>query len=249
MLGLGFRERLSVTLVGAEYPVNVGYTARLVKNFGIRRLYLVEPRFDRRVASVYATHGADVIADAETIDFAELRRRHDLLIATTAVPATKRANVARLSLSPEEVVDYARGSSSTSLVFGRDTTGLRNDEMARCDVVTTIKTGTRYRTLNVSHSVGVLLYLLTRTRGRKEAVVPGLPLRDAFANSAYELAIASGLQRHKAERLLKLSRRISLRSRVDDGELGLLLSLFRRATTAISLKESPRSAHRHRPAV
>jgi tRNA/rRNA methyltransferase len=227
------RERLSVTLVGPEYPINVGYTARLIKNFGISKLYLIEPRFDRKVASVYAAHGADVIESSEVIDFDELRRRHNLLVATTAVSATKRANVERLSLSPEEVVEYASSSRSTSLVFGRDTTGLRNDEIARCDVVTTVSTGTRYRTLNVSHSVAVLLYLFSKPHARKEKV-PNLRLRDAFATNAYELAIASGLQEHRAERLFKLAKRISLRSNVDDKELSLLLSLLRRATVTLS---------------
>jgi len=229
------RGRLSVTLVGPEYPVNVGYTARLIKNFGIPKLYLIEPRFDRRVASVYAAHGADVIDSAETIDFDELRRRHNLLVATTAVTATRRANVARLSLSPEEVVGYASSSKSTSLVFGRDTTGLTNEEIAKCDVVTTVTTGTRYRTLNVSHSVAVLLYLFSKPYARKERV-PNPYLRDAFATYAYKLAIASGLQEHRAERLLKIANRISLRSNVDDKELSLIISLLRKAFTAISAK-------------
>lgn len=231
-----FGEKLSVTLVGPEYPVNVGYTARLVKNFGVPKLYFIEPKFDRRVASVYAAHAADVIDEAEMIDFEELRRRHNLLVATTAVTATRRANLARLSLSPEEVVGYALSSASTSLVFGRDTTGLRNDELARCDVVTTVTTGTIYRTLNVSHSVAILLYLFSKAHARKERV-PGFRLRDTFATYAYELAIASGLEQQRAERLLKLARRISLRSRVDERELGLLLSLLRKATLAIRAKD------------
>jgi len=83
-------ERLSVTLVGPEYPINVGYTARLIKNFGLTRLYLVGPRFDRKVAAVYAAHGADILEHADVINFDELRRRHDLLVATTAVPASRR---------------------------------------------------------------------------------------------------------------------------------------------------------------
>jgi tRNA/rRNA methyltransferase len=226
-------ERLSVTLVGPEYPVNVGYTARLIKNFGIPKLYLIEPRFDKRVASIYAAHGADVIDSAETIDFGELRRRHKLLIATTAVSARRRVNVTRLSLSPEEVVDYALSSASTSLVFGRDTTGLKNEEIAMCDIVTTITTGTRYRTLNVSHSIAVLLYLFSRHPAQRDTL-PDVHLRDAFGRYAYELAIASGMQEHKAQRLLKLAKRISLRSNVDEHELTLLLSLLRKATLTIS---------------
>ncbi len=226
-------EKVTVTLVGSEFPINVGYAARLVKNFGARKLYLIEPNFDRRVASVYAAHGADVLQDAEEIDFDLLRRRHDLLVGTTAVTAIRRANVDRLSLSPEEVAGYVSSSRSASLVFGRDTTGLRNDELARCDLVTSIGTGTGYRTLNLSHSMGILLYVLSKS-GIERRRLPSLGERDAFAAYAYELAVASGMQRHRAERLRKLAKRMTLRSQLDGKELGLLVSLMRKATGAIS---------------
>jgi len=107
-------EKLSVTLVGSEYPINVGYTARLLKNFGVRKLYLIEPNFDRRVASVYAAHGSDVLDGAEETDFDVLRARHDLLVGTTAVTAIRRANVSRLSVSPEEMAGYVASSRSAS---------------------------------------------------------------------------------------------------------------------------------------
>lgn len=226
-------ERLSVTLVGPEYPINVGYTARLVKNFGLTRLYLIDPRFDRRVALVYAAHGANILERAEIIDFDELRRRHDLLVGTTAVPASRRANINRLSLPPDEIARYVSMSRSTSLVFGRDTTGLKNEELARCDLVTTLTTGTRYRTLNVSHSVAILLYLVSRPRAKK-ARVPNLRLRDIFAKYTYELAMASGVREYHAENLQKLAQRIALRSHVDEEELKLLVFLLRRATMAVS---------------
>jgi tRNA/rRNA methyltransferase len=226
-------EKVSVTLVGPEYPINVGYTARLAKNFGIRKLYLVEPKFDRRVASVYAAHGADIIEEAEEVDLGQLRKRHELLVATTAISATKRTNVNRLSVSPEEVAQYVSSSRSVSLVLGRDTTGLKNEEIEKCDIVTTINTGTNYRTLNVSHSAAILLYILSRTTSVKKRV-PKLGERDAFAAYAYELALASGLQKYRAERLKKLARRMTIRSQLDGKELGLLVSLMRKAVMTIS---------------
>jgi tRNA/rRNA methyltransferase len=229
-------EKLSVTLVGSEYPINVGYTARLLKNFGVRKLYLIEPNFDRRVASVYAAHGSDVLDSAEETDFDALRAGHDLLVGTTAVTAIRRANVNRLSVSPEEMAGYVASSKSTSLVFGRDTTGLRNDELARCDVTTSITTGTGYKTLNVSHSIGILLYVLSRSAVARRRL-PDLGERDVFAAYAYELALAAGLQEHRAERLRRLARRMTLRSQLDGKEIGLLVSLLRRATKAISEKE------------
>ena len=79
---------LSVTVVGAEYPVNLGYTARLMKNFGVERLYLVGARCDMRAASVYASHGSDILEGAEVVTLEKVRRIHDLLLATTAIRAS-----------------------------------------------------------------------------------------------------------------------------------------------------------------
>ncbi len=225
-------ENLSVTLVGPEYPVNVGYIARLMKNFGMRKLYLVEPKFDRRVASIYAAHGSGVVEDAAEVSLDELRKRHDLLVATTAIPATKSSNVNRLSAAPEEVRQHVLSSKSASLVMGRDTTGLRNEEVALCDLVTTIYTGTKYQTMNISHSVAILLYVLSRTES-KSRTIPSFEEREAFAGCAYELAVASGLQSFRAERLKKLAARMAIHSQLDEKELALLLSLMRKAVVTI----------------
>ena len=223
-----------MTLVGPEYPVNVGYTARLLKNFGVKKLYLVGPRFDRRVASVYASHGSDLIDEAEVVDLAFVREHHDLLVATTAIKAIRKANVNRLTIKPEEVANYVRASKNASLVFGRDTTGLRNEEIAQCDITTTIDSGTSYSTLNVSHAVAILLYLIAKSGSSTTMAQPSLAMRDAFATYSYKLAILSGLQISRADRVRKLSSRVALRSNLNDKDIGMLLSLMRKAAVTIS---------------
>jgi len=221
-------DRVTIALIGPEYPINVGYIARLSKNFGIGQLYLIDPKFDRRVAMVYAAHGADMVENAQEVSFEDLRKKHDVLVATTAISATRRANVNRLSIDPEKLGYYISTSQSVSLVFGRDTTGLKNEELEFCDLVTTIRTGTNYRTMNVSHSAAVLLYILSKSRtGRGE--VPDLMEREAFARYAYELAVATGMQKHRALMLRKLSKRMTIRSSLDGKEVGLLVALMRKA--------------------
>ena len=112
-----------------------------------------------------------------------------------------------------------------SIVFGRDTTGLTNEELALCDLVTTVETGTNYRTLNVSHSVAILLYLASRARagrgradGRRSRA--SRERREAFSRYAYRLAVASGMQEHRAERMVQVARRVALKSEVNSKELG-----------------------------
>lgn len=229
---------LSVTLVGAEYPVNLGYTARLMKNFGLTKLYLVDPNCDMRAASVYASHGAEVLDEAEVVSLAKVRSIHDLLLGTTAIRATRGANVGRTAVKPEDAIQLALGARSASLVFGRDTTGLTNQELALCDLVTTVETGTGYKTLNVSHSVAILLYVAWRSS--KWAPGPRTigsratrERREAFARYAYGLALATGMQKHRAERVVQVAKRVALKSEVSSKELGLLVSLMRRAGFAV----------------
>ena len=227
---------MSVTIVGAEYPVNLGYTARLMKNFGLRRLYLVSPNCDMRAASVYASHGVDVLKDAEVVTLTRVRKKHHLLLATTAITARRGANVGRTAVRPEEAVPLVVASESASLVFGRDTTGLTNEEISRCDLVTSVETRTGYRTLNVSHAAAILLYLISRAWGARKAPQvqsASRERREAFSRYAYDLAMASGMQRHRAERVVQVARRVALKSEVDSKELGLLVSLLRKAEIAV----------------
>ena len=234
---------LSVTVVGAEYPINLGHTARLMKNFGLRRLYLVDPKCNMRVASVYASHGSGILRDAEVVTLKMVRKTHDFVLATTAIRATRGANIGRTAVKPEEAVMRILDAESSSMVFGRDTTGLTNEELALCDLVTTLDTGTDYRTLNVGHSIAILLYLTTRAwmggsaQGTLAASRASRERREAFSRYAYQLAIASGMQRHKAERMVQVARRVALKSDVNSREVGLLVSLMRKAELTIKKAE------------
>lgn len=232
-------DLLSVTVVGAEYPVNLGYTARLMKNFGVGRLYLVDPECDMRAASVYASHGSDVLERAEVVTLAKVRRTHDFLLATTAIRARKGANVSRTTVRPDEAIARMMASERASMVFGRDTTGLTNEELALCDLVTTVDTRTDYKTLNVSHAAAILLYLASTAQASgnvsriQAASRASRERREAFSRYAYQLAIASGMQKHRAERVVQVARRVALKSDVNSKELGLLVSVMRKAGLAI----------------
>jgi tRNA/rRNA methyltransferase len=241
-------DTLSITFVGAEYPVNLGYTARLMKNFGLRKLYLVDPKVDMRAASVYASHGSSLLEDAEIVSLSRVRKTHDLLLGTTAIRAKSSANIGRTAVKPEEAAIRVLRAETASIVFGRDTTGLTNDELSLCDLVTSVDTRTAYRTLNVSHSVAILLYLTSRawtsTRGARPqnsgsataTAVGSRERREAFSSCAYRLAIASGMQSHRVERMVQVARRVALKSDVSSKELGLLISLMRKAELVIREK-------------
>lgn len=219
-------------MVEPRGPVNVGHVARLVQNFGAERLYLVGPKTDLSVAAIYASHASDVLDGAVITTFDQMRKENELLIATTAVRATKKSNVVRRMTRLDQLHDILSSSATSSLVFGRDSTGLTNEEIRKCDITVTIDTGQEYRSLNIGHAAAIVLYLASRggpgsrSGQRREA-------REVFARSCYELAMASRLPKHKTKNLLDVAKRIAATSKMTDAQLNLLSGVFRKAVATL----------------
>ena len=224
---------VSVTLVEPKGPVNVGHVARLVQNFGVEKLYLVEPRVDLSVAAVYASHASGVLDRAIVTDFEGVRRDHQLLVATTAVRAKKKSNVIRRTVGLERLHELLSSSSTSSLVFGRDTTGLTNEEIRACDVTTSIDTGQVSRVLNIGHAAAIILYLASRG-ARRASREQGRKAREVFAQSFYELATASRLPKHKTRNLFEVGKRVAAGSEMTDAQLNLLSGVFRKAVSTLA---------------
>ncbi|MGD0145524.1 MAG: TrmH family RNA methyltransferase [Nitrososphaerales archaeon] len=222
----------SVTLVEPKYPVNVGHTARLVKNFGIKKLYLVKPKVDISVAAVYASHASDVLDRAIVTTFEKVREENELLVATTAVRASKKSNVIRRTLGPDRLHVLLSLSRTSSLVFGRDTTGLTNEEIRMCDVTTTIDTTPAYRALNLGHAVAIVLYMASRGEGGRGRV-QSRKAREVFAESLYELSVASKMPPHRIKSLFEVGRRIATTSNLTDAQLNLMTGVFRKALSVL----------------
>lgn len=225
-------EGTSVTLVEPQYPVNLGHTARLIENFGVRKLYLVNPRADVSVAAVYASHAAHVLDEAEVVTLREVRERNELLVATTAVRATRKSNVVRRMVRPEGVRAIAEAAGTSSLVFGRDTTGLTNEEIAMCDVTTTIDTAPDYRALNLGHAVAIMLYAVSRAPARR-GPSQTRRARLVFADRLHDLAVASQLQPHKVRNLREQGKRMAAGSGLSDRDLQMLSGVIAKAVLRI----------------
>ncbi len=225
-------DGVSVTLVEPHYPVNLGHTARLLENFGVKKLYLVRPQVDISAAAVYASHAADILDKAQVTTLETVRREHDLLVATTAVRESRKSNVVRRTVKPERLREVLEASRSSSLVFGRDTTGLTNEEIAVCDITTTIETAPSYRALNLGHAVAILLYVVSR-KGTGKGPAQSRRARQVFTERFYELAVASRLQPHKTKNLQEACKRIVAASNLSDSQLQMMSGVFRKAVLEI----------------
>lgn len=223
---------VSVTLVEPKGPVNVGHVARLVKNFGVEKLYLVNPKFDVSVAAMYASHAADVLDTAVVTSFQKVREQNEMLVATTAVRARKKSNLIRRTVSPGAVRALLSSAKTSSLVFGRDSTGLTNEEIVMCDATTTIETSSGYRSLNLGNAVAILLYLVYISGGGKRAA-QSRKAREVFARNLIDLGAVSKMPEHKVRPLFDAGKRVAAASGLSDSQLNLLSGVLRKAVERI----------------
>ncbi len=152
-------DRLTVVLVEPETPGNVGFTARVMANFGVTDLRIVgtDPR-NEEDAQIYSVHALGILESAtifETLESA-LSGIHAAWAATARIGGNH--SVTRAVVPLPELPDPLSLDGRVALVFGRESSGLTNQEVAVCDLAFSIPVSERYTSINLSHAVAVTLY-------------------------------------------------------------------------------------------
>lgn len=238
----------SVALLEPEYGINLGYLARTMANFGLRQLIVVSPhRLDgERLSQArrFASHGRDIVDKMMfTKSLDTLRKRFSLLIGTTAIEGRRKSNITRKTYDVEECasrVSRRVGSSSghVCIVFGRDTTGMTNEELRKCDYNITIRTGSDYNTLNVSHCAAIVFFVFSRnfTKGKNRSGGERFSSRRARDRAILlfeKLAEDSEFQKFKSGRLREALSRLFNRGDPSLREIYLLMGLASKASSKI----------------
>lgn len=174
-------ERLVVVLVRSEGPLNVGSVARLCGNFGCS-LRLVEPLMDRSIPDcIKMAHPSEALLAAAPV-FGTLQ---DALADVSLAVATS-SKISEAATAPWLSVARARllipqSGEKVALVFGNERTGLATEEAALCPRVVRLPTPGPTESLNLSHSVAVMLTLFSAAAERAgDDFRASKPSRDAL---------------------------------------------------------------------
>ena len=156
---------IAVALMEPEYPDNLGYIARAMKNFDFNKLILINPKAKKDSVNAFmkAKYAKDVLEKAIIMrDMQELKQHFDYVIGTTAVLGTDY-NIPRLPLSPETFAEKIAGiRGNICILLGRDGSGLTNKEIGQCDFLVTIPTSRKYKTLNIAHAAAIIFYEIAK---------------------------------------------------------------------------------------
>src|SRR6516162_4922233 len=150
-----------VILVEPQLGENIGAAARVMANFGLARLRLVNPRdgwpniHARRSAS-----GADCVLD-ETVLYDSLAAAIadcTLVLATTA----RAHDQAKPVLGPQEaaacIAPHVGAGENVAVLFGRERHGLENDEVALADRIVTFPVNPAFASLHLAQAVALMAY-------------------------------------------------------------------------------------------
>jgi tRNA/rRNA methyltransferase len=150
-----------VVLVEPQLGENIGAAARVMANFGLSRLRLVNPRqaWPNPKARMMAA-GADRVLDAAELypDLPAAIADCSFVAATTA----RAHDQAKPVLAPEECVlriapRVATGETA-AIVFGRERNGLENEEVGLADCIVTFPVNPAFASLNLAQAVALISY-------------------------------------------------------------------------------------------
>jgi tRNA/rRNA methyltransferase len=227
-------SRIRVVLSRPSHPGNIGAAARAMKTMGLGDLVLVAPRhFPDPDATAMAAGATDVLASArafETLGGA---------LADCALAVGFSARERELSHVPRAIRDAApellaaTAQGTVALVFGNETSGLSNEELARCQRFVVIPSNSAYGSLNLAAAVQVACYELAVAA---QAFSPPAA-RDLGAASVGDVeglfthlesaAVSSGfLDPQEPGRFMERMRRMFARIRLERQEVKLLRGLL-----------------------
>lgn len=150
--------KIRIVLVNPTHPGNIGAAARAMKVMCLDQLVLVQPRrFPSAEATALASGGDDVLDGARvcaTLDDALDNCR----LVFGASSRTRNLPWPELDVREAAAMAAAHRSGEVAFVFGREHSGLTNDELERCHYRMHIPANPDYPSLNLAAAVQVVAY-------------------------------------------------------------------------------------------
>ena len=231
-------ENIRVVLVGTTHPGNIGGVARAMKNMCLSDLVLVSPEaeFPSGKARARASSALDILERTRVVDdLGEAIADCQLVIGASA----------RLRAIPWPLVDAREaaqnlvqqsGQGKVALIFGRENSGLTNEELERCHQLVHIPANQEYSSLNIAAAVQVLTYEIHMAKrqqaNEKLHVSNDYPMSTAeemeglYAHFEQALETIGFYDPKNPRQLMRRLRRLFNRAQLDSMEMNILRGIL-----------------------
>lgn len=229
-------SNIRIVLVGTTHPGNIGATARAMKTMGLSRLYLVQPkRFPCAEATARASGADDILVAAQVCEtLPEALSGAGLVIATTARERTLSWPLMEPRQMANTLITQAAGNEC-AIVFGREHSGLSNQELHFCHAAVTIPSADDYSSLNLAAAVQIIAYeirLAWMRSGEAEVCKTPAPLATSEQMESFYTHLEQTMMAidffnpEKPKQLLRRLRRLFNRAGLEHTEVQILRGLL-----------------------
>ena len=152
----------TIILVRPQLSENIGMAARAMDNFGLSKLFIVNPRdgWPSKKAETSAKHADKIINKAKVYNHLDdAVSNFDLVIATSNRKRflTKKT-YDNFNILQKKIIDF----KSIAILFGPENSGLSNQDIRLANFLFNIPTNNSNKSLNLSHAVSLMSYELSK---------------------------------------------------------------------------------------
>ena len=241
-------DNIRVVLVEPQHAGNIGGVARAMKNMALSRLVLVNPADHLAMeARMMAMHAFDILQHAQVVGtLSQAVADAGYVVGTTRrLGKSRQAQHSSRSIAPL-LLEFA-GSNPVALVFGREDSGLTNDELAQCHELISILAHPTFGSLNLAQAVLLVCYeLYVTTATQPLSTLPTLAttaeLERLYTRMREVLRRIGFLHGSSPDRMMGYFRRFFARYGLKSRDVKIFLGVFRQVEWYISrhvVEDSP----------
>ena len=148
------KNNISFILHKPQLSENIGACARAIKNFGFKKLILINPKpiFPNDKILATSVGAKNIVKQSKVFENLEKPIKNiDIVIATSA--RFRNKNIKHISLNDLKKIDFKK---KVAFLFGSEASGLSNDEISYANYTLQIQTNPEFKSLNLSHSLIII---------------------------------------------------------------------------------------------
>ena len=175
-------DNIRLVLIETSHPGNIGAAARAMHTMGLSQLALVNPQqFPCAEATARASGADSVLMRAKVCtSLDEALSDCRLVLGASARDRSLPWPALEARAAASKLLEQAQGGT-VALLFGRENSGLSNEELDRCHALVRIPSNPNYSSLNLAAAVQVLSYEIRCAWLAGQA--PSAPVRQASMSS------------------------------------------------------------------
>ena len=154
-------NKVGFLLVKPQLPENIGFCARALKNFGFKKLDLVNPKekWPNRKAVATSVGANDILKKTKVhSNIKSATNNYEIIYASSA----RKRDINKKHLSFKQFIESIKRNKNKKIgiIFGPEASGLSNDDIAHSNYIFKIPVSKNFESINLSHSLIIVCFEL-----------------------------------------------------------------------------------------